>query len=148
MFSLVDDIDFERLNKFKWYANKGGKNFYAMRNYRVKDTRKRKTIRMHTAILKPLFGQEIDHIDGNGLNNQRKNLRTCTKSQNAMNVGLRIDNKSGCKGVSFDAGTKKWRVQISIDKKQRYIGIFATKLEAYEKYCATCDKFHGDFAKK
>jgi len=145
--ALVDDSDFIELNRFKWYTQRRGKNFYAIRNSLTLNG-KRKTVRMHIEIMgETPKGVEIDHIDGNGLNNQRKNLRFCSKAQNAMNVGLRLDNRSGFKGVSWDKVTKKWKTQISIDKIQRYLGVFDTKEEAYEAYCVACLKFHGDFAK-
>jgi hypothetical protein len=145
--ALVDDSDFLKLKKFKWYANKGGKNFYALRNYYLPG-KIRKTMRMHALIMGPApDGFEVDHVDGNGLNNQRKNLRFCTKSQNAMNVGKRLHNTSGFKGVSWDNATKKWKVQININKKQCYLGVYSDKLSAYEVYCKACVKFHGEFGK-
>lgn len=142
-YALVDDIDFEKLNVFKWYAHKGwGTNFYAVRNLRLPNG-KRKIIRMHNVIFGDLpKNKTVDHIDRDSLNNQRNNLRACTKSQNAQNVGIRVDNTSGCKGVSWDRNCKKWRVQISINKKQTYLGVFSDKNKANSVFEDTFSKLN------
>jgi len=139
-YSLVDDSDYEELNKFKWYAKKVGFIFYAYRSY------KKKTISMHSYIVGTTKGMVTDHIDGNGLNNQRKNLRMCSFSQNRMNVSKTKSNRSGFKGVSWWAARKVWRAFIYHNKEQVYLGTFKTKLGAYKAYCEACPKYHGKFS--
>src|SRR5690348_11276017 len=97
-YALVDDADFEYLNQWKWQAKKCSDTlFYAHRTqrYGLRSENKKHHFKMHKLILKSPKGFEIDHEDGNGLNNQRKNLRICTHSQNGMNKKLKS------KGVSW-----------------------------------------------
>jgi hypothetical protein len=84
--ALVDDEDFEKINQFKWFAAKKGKTFYATRNITVNG--KRKSALMHWYIMD---GKSIDHIDRNGCNNCRNNLRFCTHQENQMNNRKRIN---------------------------------------------------------
>ena len=147
-YALVDDIDFGWLNKFKWYAEKGDRNksYYAYRNRSAKETGSCRA-KMHREILKTPKGMETDHIDGDGLNNQRKNLRICSGPENKRNVGLTTKNTSGLKGVSFYKRNKKWRAKICVNNKHFHLGYFESKIEAYEVYCKACIRYHGKFAK-
>ncbi|KKM14674.1 hypothetical protein LCGC14_1703720, partial [marine sediment metagenome] len=86
-FAIVDDDIFDYLSQWKWYAQKDRNTFYALRNVVVKG--KAKTIRMHRQILNSKKGQQTDHLNGNGLDNRRCNLRICTRSQQAMNTKKR-----------------------------------------------------------
>lgn len=144
--ALVDREDYEELSKYKWCAHKKLRTFYAVRNS-TKDFRgKGHTIQMHRKIINCPIGMEIDHIDGNGLNNTRANLRVCTHSQNLMNIGKRSNNTSGFKGVSFDKQLKKWLASIHINCKQKNLGLFATAEDAYKAYCDACIKYHREFS--
>lgn len=145
-FTLVDNKDFKYLNKFNWYVHSGGNTVYAARNSKTING-KRKTIWMHKEIMKTPKGMETDHIDGNGLNNQRKNLRICTKSENQHNRSKYKCNTSGFKGVSWHIGHKKWGASIQSSGKQIYLGYYDSKIEAYNAYCNACTKYHRDFAK-
>lgn len=145
-YALVDDKDFLELNVFKWYTLKRGKNFYAARNSRVAEVKGR-LILMHRFIMQTPNDMQTDHRDGNGLNNQRKNLRVCTVSQNQMNRGIQSNSTSGLKGVSYTKQNKKWKAQILINKKHIYLGYFDTKELAYQAYVTACKKYHKEFAK-
>ena len=82
-FALLDDQDYDILMKWKWYAAKIGFTFYARRKTSRKNP-PRKTICMHQTIAERMgILGEVDHIDRNGLNNQRDNLRLATDSQNS-----------------------------------------------------------------
>lgn len=125
-FALVDDKDFERLNKFKWCI-RGNK--YAGR----RDGKTGQIVLMHQIINKTSQGFITDHINRNKLDNRRKNLRTVTASQNIINVGIKKNNTSGCIGVYRDKRYIKggWYAQISYKgKRQRHLGLFRTKTEA------------------
>ena len=92
-------------------------------------------------------GKEIDHIDRNKENNNLLNLRFCSKSQNKRNTGITKSNNSGCKGITFQKVTKKWRARIRIDGGVcKHLGYFNDKEEAYEAYCRANKKFHGEFS--
>lgn len=145
--ALVDDDMFEELNKWKWCTGRDWNTFYAHR-HGGKINGKQKNIIMHRVIMNAPFNMVVDHKDGNGLNNQRSNLRVCTQSQNMMNRGKQNNNKSGYKGVSWEKHRNKWKAQTYINKKHVNLGRFDTKEEAYKVYCDVCEKYHGEFAHK
>lgn len=139
--ALVDDEDFETLNGFRWYANKHGNTFYAGRNLRVDG--KEKQVYMHQIILN---GRGIDHIDHNGLNNQRANLRFCTPRENMMNRQKQGNTSSVYKGVSFHKGTKKWRTTIQINGKIIHVGLYNTEADAARAYNSKAIDLFCEFA--
>ena len=94
--AIIDVADVSLVDGHTWWLGKGG---YAVRVYKVNG--KQTTVYMHRVISACPEGQEVDHIDGDGLNNRRSNLRNATKAQNAYNVGPRRTNTSGYKGVSL-----------------------------------------------
>lgn len=138
--AVVDDEEYDTLNAFKWYAQKGGINFYACRRSYGK------LIFMHRSIMCTPKGMETDHINGDSLDNRRVNLRICTSSENHMNRGKNHRNTSGFKGVSFHKKNKKWIARISIHGKYKHLGIYSTPNLAYEAYCDACLAHHGEFA--
>lgn len=142
-FAVVDDEDYEELSRYKWFVDSIG---YAGRNIRYPGMG-RKTLRMHRFLMGLDFGDRrmVDHIDGDGLNNQRSNLRICNHSQNGRNQGRCASNTSGIKGVTRNKG--KWVAQISLMGKQIYIGCFDTPEEAGAAYREAARKFHGEFAR-
>jgi len=132
-YALVDDEDFEKLIKHKWHLAKCYNTFYAKRGFRVKGNYKHSITQfMHRVILNTPSGFETDHIDGNGLNNQKSNLRITTRRTNGQN---RHHNKtSSFLGVSWKPRQKRWAAQITINGRCRYLGIFKTEIEAHERY--------------
>lgn len=140
-FAIVDDADFEYLNRWGWFAFRAGKTWYAIRN--LPD---RQQLRMHAVLLPPKSGCYPDHKDRNGLNNQRSNLRLATKSQNAANCGMHIDNKSGYKCVCWHKRAKKWIVTIRESGKQLYLGLFHSKLVAARVYDEAAVRVYGEYA--
>ena len=141
-FALVDDRDFGLLNRHKWFALKGWKTFYAVRN----SPEVNKLVYMHREILNTPARMDTDHINKNGLDNQRQNLRVATRSENLQNQGKQKPNTSGFKGVHWNKGAKKWVAQIKVDKKQVYLGMFTDKITAFEAYKMFCLKHHRLFA--
>lgn len=141
--ALVDDEDFEELNKYKWCVRKYRKTFYVCRSD-GKICNKRVFLRMHRVIINTSEEMQIDHIDGDGMNNQKYNLRICTASQNCMNRKKRVDNTSGYKGVSKSG--ERWRAIIWVNRKQIHLGYFINKLDAYKEYCEAAEKYHKEFA--
>lgn len=142
--ALVDDDDFDMLNSFVWYCatRKDGKSKtkYAIR------TSKNYTIAMHRQILdlKQFDKIQTDHIDRNGLNNQRNNLRLATVAQNVCNVAVTKRNKLGLKGISLVKGL--FKVMLSHKRHNRLLGYFDTLDAAIACYDWAAKKYHGEFA--
>ena len=143
-FALVDDVDFEKLNQFKWHAqwNLNTKSFYAAR----KDIEGGYES-MHQRVMNFPEGMQIDHINHDTLNNNRENLRAVTISQNAMNKRTQSNNTSGCKGVSWCKQSKKWRMRILMNKK-RTDKYFTDWFEAVCARKSAENKYHGEYAYK
>ena len=115
-FAIVDDSDYEYLSKFKWYAKERKHTWYAARRSGLSE------VRMHRVILNVGAGIEVDHINGNGLDNRRANLRPVTKSENAQNRMPRGNSASGFKGVYLRSDGKKWQASIMVNRKQIFLG--------------------------
>lgn len=149
--TLVSDKDYANLMQWKWYFKlaSNGKFGYAVRSNGPR--RARKMIYMHkiVAIWKGLFG-EVDHRDGNKLNNQRGNLRMATHRQNVTNSSLHVDNKSGYKGVSWRKRSLAWVAYIGVDGEHKYLGSFpptkAGKIAAAREYNKAAKRYFGKFA--
>ena len=143
--AIVDDEDFEYLNQWKWHVIKSDNIFYAKRNIK-RYTGKQTQISMHRLIMNPDKYMKIDHIDRDGLNNQKNNLRICTNSQNCMNRILHSNNKSGFKGVYFCKQHNKFRARVCINKINKHIGLYIDAKDAARAYNAAAIKYHGEFA--
>ena len=147
--ALVDDDMFEELNKYTWCATRSinSKNtFYAKRN-KHGGRKVRKGIHMHRVILNTPDGMETDHIDGNGLNNQRYNLRPCTRQQNNANRKPYPDMSSEFKGVNWRKDRDKWRAYIKMDRKYIHLGHFDSETDAAHAYDAKAIELFGQFAR-
>lgn len=147
--ALVDDADFSWLNSVKWTTHRVGKNeknFYAHRQIRRQDGSAH-CVSMHQLLSAVMGFSKPDHKDGNGLNNQRLNLRPATQGQNCMNRGMRSDNTSGFKGVSWRKGTNKWRAYINLQGVREWLGYFDFVEEAARAYDKRAKELFGEFAK-
>lgn len=142
-FAMVDDEDFDYLNKTNWsLTNKKSKLsefHYAWSGNRIL---------MHRIILGVVgVGICVDHVDGNGLNNQRSNLRICTHAQNMANKKSKKNGTSKYLGVHKTPSYGKWQAKIKHDKKRIYLGSFKNEIEAALAYNEAAIKIHGEFAK-
>jgi hypothetical protein len=137
LFATVDASDYEMLSKYKWSVF-----HYAGRVYAVCHT-KGKTVYMHRMLMRPRKGYVVDHIDGNGLNNRRCNLRVCTPRQNRANARPRAGT-SRFVGVYRKRG--KWVGGITSRGKYYYVGQFDDEVEAAKARDRKAYELHGEYA--
>lgn len=147
-FALVDDEDFEYLSQWKWHLTKNG---YAQRSKnmgKINGKVKIKTYKMHKQIMgENLNFPNIDHKDGNKLNNQRSNLRLATFSQNSVNKKPQDNCLSAFKGASLVNRPKKWRARITVNGKTISLGYFYNEAEAAVAYDKASKIYHKDFSR-
>lgn len=143
-FALVDDEDFEFVNKQKWYADSCNETFYA----RARPKKYGPLIHMHRVILSVPNSCSIfvDHIDHNGLNNQKYNLRIATRSQN--NANKKAIGKSKYLGVFYkkESTFRPWYSRCLKNGVNKYLGSFKTEIEAAMAYNNAAFEIHGEFA--
>lgn len=138
-FSIVDDEDFEEMSKFKWCLS--GDKRYAAGWVGGRMTY------MHRVLTGNDKTKKTDHINRNGLDNRRSNLRLVTNSQNSMNRNSGSNNTSGYKGVTWDKTHNKWKAYIRIDGRQKNLGFFSNKSDSVLAYDKAAKKYFGEFAK-
>lgn len=133
LVALVDDDDFEVLNKFKWVAARIKQTYYAVRNLPRENG---KQTSMHRVILNTPDGMDTDHINGNGLDNRRENLRVVSHRGNAQN---RHSKKSSqYPGICWNKQKMKWQASIRINGQKHHLGYYRVEIHAYESYRKAC----------
>ena len=138
---MVDDEDYEWLSRFRWYARAYKSNSYAYR--RVNINKKTCYISMHREIMKLTDRKlEVDHIDHDGLNNQKYNLRICTPQQNRFNSVAKSNSTSKFIGVCSNGVDGKWKARI----REIYIGVYKTEEEAAIARDEKAKELFGEFA--
>lgn len=145
-YAIVDVEDYERLSRYKWYACEGGRGFYAVRSGTpVKG--KRRSVKMHREVLRMPDGLIIDHINHNGLDNRKSNLRAASPAQNSWNKRKQRGRYSSIyKGVHRDREKKKWVASIAKNNKAIKIGLFDDERDAARAYDAMAKKLFGEYA--
>lgn len=157
-FAQVDDEDFEYLNQFKWFAYKHRNTYYARRSVRINGTHLCE--QMHRIVMGIGHKKDkiVDHINHNGLDNRKENLRFCTSTQNSQNRTPYINKTSKYKGVSIHRSKRfskkrqehylyiKWQAHIRINKKLYFLGYALTEKDAANLYNSAAIKNYGEFA--
>ena len=144
--AIVDDEDFDWLTQHKWYAHKVQGAYYAGRT--VKGGPKQYVLHIHRAImgLRPGDKRDVDHVNHNGLDNRKVNLRVCAHYQNLYNQGRRVGAKSQYKGVTWNHQKKKWVAQITIGPRNINLGGYDSETDAAFAYNNAALKLRGSFA--
>jgi hypothetical protein len=140
-FAIVDVEDYEKLSVGRWHLFEGKKNFYAVR------TEGRKNVFMHRRIMRSPSNCIVDHINRNGLDNRKANLRIVSNMQNCWNSDRGINKgTSKYKGVRMDKRSGRWYASIRHDGKKMYLGSFATEIDAARAYDNSAKMLRGQFA--
>jgi hypothetical protein len=145
---IVDAEDFEWLSQYKWQArwDKCKKGYYAGTGRLI--LKSFNTTLMHRLIMGAKKGEIVDHIDGNGLNNRKSNLRIVTFTENAINHRIRSDNTSSVTGVRLRKDTNRWYAFISVNNKETFLGSFIKFEDAVEARRNAEKEHYGDFIRK
>ncbi len=138
-FAIVDKADYEWLSQYKWCVSIAGTKMYACRR------EDGKTILMHRFIMNAPQDLVVDHIDGNGLNDRRNNLRLCTPTQNRYNCRV-WTGTSKYKGVYRDRKSGKWVANICYKRRCIYLGAYDSEAEAARAYDRKAVELFGEFA--
>lgn len=141
---LIDDEDYSLVSEFKWY---GGKADQARDNWYAQAHALGKTIYMHRLLLGAEPGQQLDHIDRNGLNNQKSNLRICTQRQNNAAIPG-VKSSTGFRGVEFSPQNNRNRYRACLYHQQRrvHLGYFPTAVAAAKHRDNAAREVYGEFA--
>lgn len=147
-WAIVDDDLWERLSAHRWYLSPQG---YAVRSGSRSNGVRGKTLRLHREVMRlsgrPVRRKHTDHINGDKLDNRRRNLRSAHPWQNHANQRRPKNNTSGFKGVSWHSIGKRWAAEITCRRKRHRLGLFKTKEAAHAAYCTAAKLLAGDFAR-
>ena len=143
LVTIVDSDLLEWLNQWSWRAVKNDSTNYVVRWDYTNSNRCQ--MQMHRVIMEysgfDVSGNEVDHKDGNGLDNRRQNLRIATHAQNMQNRKINTNNTSGYKGVWWNNRAAKWQAQITVNARRIHLGLFIDQIEAALAY-DTAARFH------
>ncbi len=147
-FAIVDPQDYDKLAKYKWFAMRSRRGLYAIRMVKAKHGRSRqKNVRMHRVILDVPEGKFVDHVNHNGLDNRRANLRVATMQQNSWNKRKQRGNYSSqYKGVTWFKRAGKWQVRINCNGRTILIGYFYDEKAAVRAYDVKAAELYGEYA--
>jgi hypothetical protein len=142
----VDDEDYEFLNQYKWHLTSKG---YAARRRHYPSSRKDQKFKiflMHRVVMFADEPYQVDHWNGDTLDNRKDNLRICTPTQNRGNVNVQSNSTTGYKGVSFEKSIGRYRAYINFQGERHNLKTFKTPEEAAQVYNAKAKELFGEFA--
>lgn len=146
--AIVDDADFNQLSQYRWFAYRKPRKSrtlgYAARQL-PRANGKQKMLYMHRALLPN--APEVDHVNSDGLDNRRQNLRSATRRQNTQNMLKATNHSSELKGVTWHSKAQKWQAQIRVDGRNRYLGLFVNETLAGAAYRQAAQLHFGEFAR-
>ena len=146
-YAIVDPEDYERINKYKWNAYRGYSSYYSKRKIYNRKNGSERTVYMHRWIMNAPKGMVVDHINHNGLDNRKENLRFATNAENSR-YARKTKNKfcSDYKGIHYIKKVKRWRARITFEGKTRYVGQYRDEISAAKAYDRAAKKYFGEFA--
>ena len=148
---IVDDEDYEETMKFKWSLKEGQNTFYAHRKQKKNEPKPKSEVKLHRVVMRVTDPKRIiDHIDGNGLNNQKSNLRVCNDGENKRNIMVDCDqtrnSSSLYKGVHWNKNNKRWMSRIQLNGRTINLGSFTSEIAACRMYDISAIKYFGKYA--
>lgn len=146
--AIIDAADVPLVSVGNWYAQASSrKDGSLLTVYAKRDFGNVRSVRLHRYLLDASEAEFVDHIDGDGLNNRRSNLRVATPAQNAHNARVRVDNVSSYKGVFWDADHQRYRARITAHKQSHSLGNFRCVTAAAVAYVKASRRIHGEFGR-
>jgi len=146
-YAKVDPVDYKRLRGYEWFATKKGSNSFYARRHSAGSKGKEKLIYLHHEVIKVPERMVVDHINHDGMDNRRANLRAATHSQNMCHRRKRSGaTQSKYKGIYWKKKNRKWQALITFEKKRIYLGHFRNEIDAAKAYDRAARKYHGEFA--
>lgn len=143
--AIIDAKDAKLVSWWSWYANEKPRTVYAVA--KIPKSSGSSVLKMHRLLTNAPEGMDVDHINGNDLDNRRSNLRVVTRAENRANSKGRRDSASGLKGTTFIKAKNRWRATITVRGVLHHLGSgFKTAQEAHEAYLAAAKRLNGDFA--
>ncbi len=144
--AIVDDEDFERINRWKWFANKMRDGTYYAGRTKIFADGSKLHLKMHRIIMNAPRSVQVDHRDHDTLDNRKLNMRLCTSAQNAANRRPGNNGSSKYKGVSWWKRGEKWQSYIKHNYKKRWLGYFVNEIDAARAYDVAAKRLFGEFA--
>lgn len=142
----VDSADYALIQDYRWRTLSTKGKFYVIGRKIGSHWRSPNTL-LHRFLTGATGAVDVDHIDGNGLNNSRVNMRICSRSLNMCNRTFQLNSKSKIKGVSWSTRNKGWQAHICLYGKREYLGTYKDKRQAQECYNKRAAILHGEFSK-
>ena len=146
-FAIVDEPDFGAIMANVWHAAEGTSGIWYAERSQSLGRRRYVCLSMHREVIAAPIGLVVDHVNGNGLDNRRSNLRLASVAQNAANKFNSPNQRAGrAKGVTWNRSAGRWQAAIGHAGKVHYIGLFGSEEEASSAYDAEASRRFGEFA--